>query len=176
MLMLSQDSLSRWLATRPQDVREFIAAGDPAAFGEDDGLVAALASVEDGTETDFDAIPELLELHSSGVKALGRVGRIRLLAWLADNAADAYAPLIHRITALGCPGGEGVEEDEEEGTQGQAGSGAVGVLFLEDIIQLAKAVVGPRMAARLASKPGLDAAVEAAASLDSDITYTQGGI
>ena len=172
MLMLSPTMLSRWLSTRPDDVRAFIDAGDPPA-GEDDGLLAALEAASSAGETPFAELPALLASHPAGTRALGRLGRVRLLAWVADGAGDAYGTVVQAITEIG-GAQDGEAEDGGEGSP--AGSGALGVLFLEDLIQLAKSVVGPRVASRLAARPGLEAAVEAAASVEEDMAYRGGGI
>lgn len=158
MIDLSENSLSAWLSRRPDDVRAFISDGEAR---DADGF-SALAGVLAGAQA-FE-VPEILRRDPDGARALGRLGRVRLMARVAAGGGNDAALVMRRITG----------EDDVDG--GAGGRDAVGILFLEDLKEWARTVLAPRVAARATSPEVLGTAAEAAFTLESDLVLRQGGI
>jgi hypothetical protein len=163
MLDLSDGSISKWMSKLPQDVLAALAEGDAPTPGGAPSLAAAL-----GENVGAPQVPDLLREHPDEARALGRVGRVRLMAWVADNSGDNPGPVFRRLV--------GETAADETGGSGSAGSDAVGTLFLEDIRAIARNVTGPRLAARMVDDSALGMAIEAAATLESDLAFRQGGV
>jgi hypothetical protein len=158
---LSDRSITAWLAKLPEDVRSALAVEGEVASEGSGGLSAALGGV-----TPFD-VPDLVRVHAGDVRSFGRARRVRLMAWMANSAPEP-APVFARLTdgRSVADGGEG---------EGSGGASEVGVLFLEDIRALAKAL-GPRLARLMASAPTMEAVIQSAFTLESDVDFRQGGM
>jgi hypothetical protein len=163
MLDLSDGSISKWMSKLPQDVLAALAEGDAPSPGGAPALSAAFGGAVGAPQ-----VPDLVREHPDEAKALGRAGRVRLMAWVADNSGDNPGPVFRRLV------GEVAADDD--GGAGSAGSDTVGILFLEDIRSIARNVTGPRVAARIVDDSSLSMAVEAAATLESDMAFRQGGV
>lgn len=159
MIDLSENSLSTWLSKGPQDVRDFIADGNELVPGAYSALASSLSAATPGE------IPDILRGDPDGVRAMGRVGRVRLMARVAAAGDEGAASIIRRIVG-----------EDSEGGDATGGADRVGVLFLEDLREFASAVVGPRVAARMVDGPALSATAEAASTLESDMAFRQGGV
>lgn len=154
---LSEKALSGWLKLLPADAREAIEDGDPVS-GDGGTLATSLVSVAAWQ------VPDLVRQHPDDAKVFGRARRIRLMAWMSAEARDNRGPLFRRL----------VGEDDE--TSGGAGTDEIGLLFLEDIRALNDKMVAPRLSQRMASENSLDAVVEAAFTLESDMAFRAGGV
>lgn len=161
MLDLSEHAMAAWAAKLPDDVRAVISGGDEASPEGSGGLRAALASAPPS------AVPGIVRGDADGARALGRAGRLRLMAWMAASEERPGAVFSRLV-------GEG--EGEGEDSEGAPGGDPVGILFLEDLKAIAEAVVGPRMSRRMVDDHTLGAVAEAAATLESDMAFRQGGI
>ena len=184
MLDLSDASIAAWKAKLPDDLRSALAAEGEGPSGGAGALAAVL------TEAAPWQVPEVVRRHPDEVRAFGRARRVRLMAWMAGQAQPDPAALLRRLTGEAPPrevssrevsppevsngAGDGAGAGEGAGSGGDAG-GEVGVLFLEDIRALA-AALAPRLARRMASGETLEAVVQAAVTLESDMAFRQGGI
>jgi hypothetical protein len=161
MLDLSEGKLTLWVKKLPADIRGIL---DMSAYSnEAEPLVIALR-VATPTE-----VPDLLRTHDeNSIKALGRVGRLRLMAWLSDslmtdeNAIDP-SPLFREL--LG-------EEDEGEGG-GQRS--AVSTIFYEDFLAFSK-IMGLRSAHAVFTNDMVDVALGAAREASRELVAARGGI
>lgn len=154
MLDLSEGSIAAWKSRLPSDVVSALSDSAETASEGSGALTAALA------ESPAWQVPEVVRQHPEDVRAFGRARRIRLMAWVARQTFPDCGAVFRRLT-----------EDEEGGS----GAGAVGLLFLEDIQALAEAM-GPRIARRMTSEAAMDAVVQAAVTLESDMAFRQGGL
>lgn len=153
---LSDSAMTAWLSKLPADIRSAVQEGDGQAA--DGGALSAVLSQSQPWQ-----VPELVRSHADGVRGLGRARRIRVMAWMARATYPESAGVFRRLTG----------EDLAEGEVG--GDGDVGVLFLEDLKALA-AALAPRMVRKMASEATLDAVLQAATTLESDMEYTRGGV
>ena len=161
MEKLSNDSLKRWLEKCPEDVRAFVLLGGESNSTNTGELLAALAVATPPQ------VPGLLRTDPDACMALGRIGRIRLLAWVSAQAGSQGGALVREIVG---------EDTEQDGGSGSAGSDTVALLFLEDFKEFARAVVGPRTANRMIDSQTLGVSAEAAVTLESDLAFGQGGV
>lgn len=168
MLDLSDASIAAWKAKLPDDLRSALAAeGEDPPCGAG-ALAAALAEASPWQ------VPEVVRRHPAEARAFGRARRVRLMARMAGQARPDPASVLRRLTGEDLSGEAGAGSGA--GSGGGAGNGGdVGLLFLEDIRALAEAL-GPRLARRMASGPTVEAVVQAAVTLESDMAFRQGGI
>lgn len=163
--MLNAESLSAWSSRLPEDVLGAIAAEGVVLPGDSTSLQAELDAAKPGEA------PEIVRRHPDATKALGRAGRLRLMARITGEPDPG--PVLRRLV-----GDDMVEAADTEGgdQSGEGGRDAVGVLFLEDLRALAEHVVGPRIARRMLDGTSMDLATGAAQTLESEITFHRGGI
>lgn len=153
--VMSEAQVGAWYSKLPADLQQVIAQGSEPEPGEAARLYAAIGAVE--PEMAFDVVCK----DVAGVRGMGRVGRMRFLAWLLNENPSQAERLVHR------------EEDDEEGSTGVPGD--IVDLFRDGFDALLRDCVGPRLA-MIVTQPGLDIGVEAAVILESDLTFTQGGM
>ena len=152
---LSSQSLAVWLAKLPDDVREAL---DDASDAATDGRGALMTALSTATPLE---VPDLVRQHAGEVHGFGRARRVRMMAWMANKAQDP-GPIFTRLTA-------------DDTTDGEAGSGNVGILFLEDIKALA-AAIAPRIARRMTSEATMEAVIQSAFTLEGEVELRQGGL
>jgi len=143
MLDLQNETLQAWKAKLPEDVRAAIADELPADSDEISGFVTALNNAE------IAEYAELIEAHPEVVKALGRLGRIRLLSFIVAKVYPFQVRVFHELL--------NAERDDEEG----GGRSATQVLFIEDIKAFNEAIAA-RVYGQHMDGPALTALQEAA--------------
>lgn len=165
--MLNAESLTAWSSRLPDDVLGAIAAEGmvPPGGAEPGGLLLDLEGATPGQ------VPDIVRRHPEATQALGRAGRIRLMAWITTDPNPGT--VLRRLV-----GDDAVAAAEAEGGEesGEAGRDAVGILFLEDIRALAEHVVGPRVARRMLDGTSLGLATDAAQTLEGEMTLGRGGV
>lgn len=123
MLDLSSKTLTAWLDSLPDDIREAIASDIPA---DSDIIKSFSTSIE---EADAGDIKEILESHEDVIEALGRSGRIRLASHISNRVYPYQVRIFHEIM------NETDDDDDETG-----GKSKVQQLFLEDLRALNDAI------------------------------------
>ena len=159
MLDLSEGKLDKWVKKLPSDIRGIL---DMSAYtAESKPLVMALQNSEPN-----DVLYILRSHDEEAVKALGRVGRLRLMAWLSASIMTDFndlepSPLFKEL--LG--------EDEEGGGQ----RSAVSAIFYEDFLAFAK-IMGVRVAQNVFTNEMVEVALGAAREVKNEVTASRGGI
>jgi hypothetical protein len=156
---LTEKALTAWYSKLPLDVQQVIAEGDEPDPAEAADLSVILAGLEPAL------VPALLCARAAQVKGLGRIGRLRLLAWLVAEDGRAFLALFRERP---------VDESGEGGSDG--GSDILRALIAEDLQALARIMVGPRIARLTVDDQSMDFAVAAGTNLESELIFRQGGI
>ena len=151
MLDPSDTPLKPWLDLLPTDYRRALESpeGETAS-----SLPKALIS--ELKESTPEAVAKIILRYTDDLRAVGRPGRIRLLAWVADLTYPDWA-VMQAICSI-----------DEEDTAGGAGTKSVGVLFLEDI-QALNEVIAQRKAAMVLIAQNTDVALAAVRTLEVDM-------
>lgn len=149
---ISDLSMEFWLSKLPDDVRLALIAPDEQVSLSSSSLLSALETSEAAR------IPEILQEHLEDAKKMGRARRVRLLAWIACQPDRA---IIFRK----------IEEDEKSG----GGNQTAGIMLLEDIRALVTAMSN-RIVKQVASEATIDTVLQAAAYIENDIEFRQGGV
>jgi hypothetical protein len=164
----SDASSALWLSKLPGDVRT---AFDSEASGgyDGDGSLEKLISELSGLtgEGDVWRVPEVVQRNAAAVPAFGRARRLRLMGWMAKTTYPDTGELFRMLT------GEAESNEGDEGSS--AASGAVGVLFIEDIKAYIAALAG-RYAENAISAPNVELAAQSAFILENEIAFTRGGL
>lgn len=159
MLDLSEGKLDKWVKKLPSDIRGILDMS--AHTAESKPLVIALQNSEP-----HDVLYILRNHDEDAIKALGRVGRLRLMAWLSASIMTDFndlepSPLFKQL--LG-------EEEEEGGV-----SSAVSAIFYEDFLAFAK-IMGVRSAQNVFTNEMVEVALGAAREVKNEVTASRGGI
>lgn len=123
--MLTKSELQAWFTLLPEDIQQAIEGDYPA----DDEQAKALA--EAVLTADFTAIEIVLEANADAVAALGRIGRVRLLAYLSGQVLVNEGEISNRLRALHLL----LNGEDETG-----GKSATQIMLLEDIKAFNEAV------------------------------------
>lgn len=160
MLDLSETALKNWLGALPSDVRGVIQAGDPARVSD---ILCQKVAASSPSE-----MIALFSGDATSALALGRIGRMRFLAWLLGRALprEDWVQAINTLT--------GETEDGEDGAQTARPSDAT-MLFLADMQSFNEHVVAPRLANRMVAADILALAADASAVLETEVQLTRGG-
>jgi len=157
MDFLKPERLAKWRAVQPRDiaaVTEDPGAVDPA-FVE---LVARrLPTLETAT-----AVLDFVGENADGFISVGRVGRLRFLAWVLSRKYGDIGDFMVALVSDRDPG------EEDGGTEGTGdGRDRIAPFFYSDILALAEAL-GPRMAAQIVDAQTLDAVAGASLEVASE--------
>ncbi|AQT06425.1 hypothetical protein [Acetobacter malorum] len=136
-------SLGAWMSSRPSLLRAFLASGQPMDSARCHDLVDKIKP----DRADIAGIISNLCQDLNGVVGLGRPGRFRIMAWMADVERDEIHPLLPVL--IGDIGMEDVPVSPE-----------VSKLFHDDLLQFATNVIAPQSEMTL-STPSIVAALEA---------------
>jgi len=155
MQFLSKEALEAWRAILPDDVLTCIEEIDDSGQEAADYISKFLPDVKESDE-----FFTLVATHREKFIEMGRVRRIRFLAWCSAQLyrnKEERQKVISKITEIGSG-----EEESGSGAQG------VGILFLEDIKAFA-AAMGPRAAALIVDENTLSTVAGVGFEMASDL-------
>jgi uncharacterized secreted protein with C-terminal beta-propeller domain len=122
MLDLSSKTLSAWLESLPDDIREAIESDIP----EDSDAIGSFS--KEIEEADASDLKEILEDNEELLESLGRAARIRLASHISNRVYPYQVRIFHEIM------NEADDEDEA------GGKSKIQQLFLEDLKALNEAI------------------------------------
>lgn len=155
MLDLSAKTLAAWKQKLPDDVLTAIPADDAVLIGP----AEAAALVQEIDNAHPAAIPGILFRNEENLKALGRTGRLRLMANLSNIVKPEASSLFFLLV-----------EDESDSS---AGAASVRILLLEDIKAFMKAIAH-RLGSHYLSEANFQQALQAAYTFEGDMTMARG--
>jgi hypothetical protein len=147
-MFLTKNSLEQWVNKLPDDIKSVIQSDVSYSLTEDHPLIKGLSELDEGMT--WDAL-EMVSQYPEAVEAIGRDGRVRLMAWLSNNTKhELKKKIIFRILT-----GQLNEEDSDDGTEkGDNMPKSVALLFLNDIKSITN-IIAIRMAPYIKNEENL---------------------
>jgi hypothetical protein len=158
MDFLSKDRLAKWREVQPRDVSAV--TEDPVSI---DPTFVELVAKRLPTLKTAEAVLDFAGEHAEDFKNLGRVGRLRFLAWVLAQKYNDIGAFMGALVSDKLPG----EEEDGGSVEGGDGRDKIAPFFYSDILAFAEAL-GPRIAAQIVDAQTLDAVAGASLEVASE--------